>query len=112
MKDKKKLINKIFKMILIISFAIFITIFISNEYGYYEYKKHEQVTLTQEQIKKFEQDIKDGKNVELNNYITNQNKNYQTSFSKLGLNISNSISGVVKKSVDSLFSKLGKMISS
>lgn len=112
MKDKKKLINKFFKMCLIISFAIFITIFISNEYGYYEYQKHEQVTLTEEQIKQFEQDIKDGKNVELQNYIKNPNKNYQTNFSKLGLNISNSVSGIIKKSVDSLFSKLGKMMES
>jgi len=111
MKDKKKFINKSFKLIFIILFAIFLTIFISNKNGYYEYKRYEQTSLTQEQIKKFEQDIKDGKDVSLNDYLSNTNNNYQTKLSQTGLNISNSVSNIVKKSVDSLFKKIGQLTS-
>ena len=73
--NKVKLRTKVFRISFIILFAIFITVFISNKYGYYEYQKHEQVTLTQEQIKQFEQDVKDGKEVDLENYLANTNKN-------------------------------------
>ena len=112
MKDKKtKIINKVFKMTLLISFAIFITMFISNKYGYYDYKKMEKVTLTQEQIKRFEEDVKNGKNVELENYLENTNKNYQTNLSQLGLNASNTLSGIIKKGVDSIFGYINKLVS-
>ena len=52
-ESKTKIQTKIFRLLLGISFTIYITTYISNKYGYYEYKKHEQATLTQEQIKKF-----------------------------------------------------------
>lgn len=111
MKNKKnKTINNIFKMTLIILFAIFITMFVSNKFGYYEYRKSQQVTLTQEQIKKFEEDVKNGKDVQLENYLQNTTKNYQTPISQIGLNISNSISGIVKKGVDGFFGYINKLV--
>ena len=103
-----KLRTKIFRLTLVILFAIFITVFISNKYGYYEYKKHEQVSLTQEQIKQFEEDIKNGENVTLEDYLEKTNKNYQTKFSQLGLNISNALADTVKKGVDNLFKYINK----
>ena len=105
----KKIKSQFFKILFIVLFAVFITIFVSNKYGYYEYKKHEKVTLTEEQIKKFEQDIKDGKNIDLQNYVVND-ANYQTNFSQIGLNISNSIANTIKKGVDSLFGYMGNLM--
>lgn len=111
MKDKKnKIINKVFKMMLVILFAIFLTMFISNKYGYYEYRKSQQVTLTQEQIKQFEEDVKNGINVELENYLTSNTKNYQTPLSQLGLNLSNSIATAVRKGVDGFFGYINKLV--
>ncbi len=107
---KIKLRTKIFRLSFIILFAIFITVFISNKYGYYEYLKHEQVTLTQEQIQRFEQDIKDGKYVDLEDYLGNTNKNYQTKLSQVGLNLSNSISNIIKSGVDSFFKYVSKFV--
>lgn len=110
MKDKKKLTNKVFKMSIVILFAVFITIFISNKYGYYEYKKLKQVTLTQEQIKKFEEDVKNGVNVEIENYLEDVNKNYQTKLSQAGLDVSNSIASIVRKGVDGFFGYINKLV--
>lgn len=107
---KVKLRTKIFRLTVIVLFAIYITTYVSNKYGYYEYKKHEQVVLTNEQIKKFEDDIKSGKSIDLENYMVN-NKNYQTNFSKMGLSISNIIADTVKNVMDDFFSKIGKMVS-
>jgi len=109
-KDKKKLYGKFFKMTLMVLFAIFITIFISNEYGYFEYQKSMQVTLTQEQIKKFEEDVKNGKNVNVEDYLKETEINYQTPLSQAGLDVSNFIAGFVKKGVDGFFSYINKLI--
>lgn len=111
MKDKKiKLRTKVFRISVSLLFAVFLTVFMSNKYGYYEYKKHEQVALTEEQIKRFEEDIKQGKNVDLEDYVSNTNKNYQTKFSQAGLNLSNGISNIVQKGVESFFSSIEKLV--
>ncbi len=105
-----KLRTKVFRSTVVILFAIFLTMFVSNKYGYYEYKKQEQVTLTAEQIKQFEEDVKNGKNIDLENYLEKTNKNYQTKFSQLGLNISNSIADTIEKGVNKFFGYISKFV--
>lgn len=108
---KENIRTKIFRLTFIILFAIFLTMFISNKYGYYEYKKREQVSLTAEQIKKFEEDVKNGVNIDLEDYLSETNKNYQTKLSQIGLNLSNSIADTVKKGVDGVFKYLNNFMS-
>lgn len=108
---KENIRTKIFRLTFIILFAIFLTMFISNKYGYYEYKKREQVSLTAEQIKKFEEDVKNGVNIDLEDYLSETNKNYQTKLSQIGLNLSNSIADTVKKGVDGIFKYLNNFMS-
>ena len=105
-----KLRTKIFRSTIVVLFAIFLTMFVSNKYGYYEYKKQEQVTLTAEQIKQFEEDVKNGKNIDLENYLEKTNKNYQTKFSQLGLNVSNSIANTIENGVNKLFGYISKFV--
>lgn len=107
---KTKLRTKIFRVSFIILFAVFLTVFVSNKYGFYEYQKHEQVTLTSDQIKKFEQDVKDGKEIDVENYLKDINKNYQTKLSQAGLNVSNSLAGIVKTGVDSIFKYIDSVV--
>lgn len=109
-ESKTKIQTKMFRLLLGISFTIYITTYISNKYGYYEYKKHEQATLTQEQIKKFEQDVKAGKDISLEDYLLNTDKNYQTKLSGVGLKISNGISDVVKVSVEKFFNSINEVV--
>lgn len=101
---------KIFNYILTILLISFIAIFISNKYGYYEYKKHKQVMLTQEQITRFENDIKSGKDISLEDYAGTVKKNYQTKLSKAGLSISNKLSSLVKTGVNNIFKSIDKLI--
>jgi predicted negative regulator of RcsB-dependent stress response len=107
---KIKLRTKIFRISFIILFAVFLTVFVSNKYGYYEYQKHEQVTLTSEQIKKFEQDVKEGKIIDIESYVGEVNKNNQTKLSQTGLNISNSLANIVKTTVDGFFKYIDTVI--
>ena len=108
---KIKLRTKIFRIVLLVLFIVFISLFASNKYGYYEYQKHKQVTLTKEQISKFEDDVKNGKDISIESYLVDSNPNYQTKFSKMGLDISNGISKFVKKGVENVFKNLNKLVS-
>ena len=108
MKSNKKI--KIFKFVFVLLFIIYITIYISEKSGYYEYKNYQKATLTKDQISKFENDVKNGKNVKINDYVINTNKHYQTNLSKMGNNLSNLISKIINKGIDSSFDFLIKLV--
>lgn len=107
---KNKRLNKFFKSIIIILFIIYITIYISQKTGYYEYKNYQKTLLTNEQIKAFETDVKNGAEINIKDYIVNTNKNYQTNLSKMGLNLSNIISSCINKGIESSFDFLIKLV--
>lgn len=101
---------KIFKWIFTFLFVIFLTLYFSQLTGYYEYQNYQKMIMTEEQIKQFEQDIKDGLEVDIKDYTINTVQNYDNSFSNLGLTLSNIISGVVKDSVIKLFGSIASYV--
>ena len=109
MKEKKKNPNW-FKIIMIFLVIIFLTLYISQITGYYEFDEYKRTRLTEEQIKTFEKDIKDGKKVDLTSYLESSKKNYNNKVSKSGLKLSNmldkmvsSIMNVIVKIFEGLF---------
>lgn len=107
MKTKKN--YRFFWLVLCFAFIAYITVYISNKYGYYDYKKTEQVILTEEKIKQFENDIKSGKDVLLENYIVDK-KNYQTKISNSFLKVSNFFTGIIKTSVEKVFNYIASQV--
>lgn len=87
--------NKIVKTILIIIMILFLSLYFSkysNEY--YE----DKTTLTEEAIKKYEKDLKEGKNITASNYIPEE-KNYNNNASLTGIKISKFIEKIINSSV-------------
>ena len=82
MKHKK--LNKLFRYTILVSFVTFFALYLSQSTGYFEYRNSKKVALTNKQIEKFEQDIKEGKTVDIENYIETNNQNYQNTISKTG----------------------------
>ena len=109
-KENKKIIYKIFRKMFLAIFIAFTVLYFSQATGYYEYQLHEKVVLNQEKIKQFEQDIKDGKNINVDDYVTEEVANYGNNVSKLGLNISKGIGDTIKESMNSVFKYIGKMV--
>ncbi len=107
--DKDKL-NKIFKSMVTISFIIFTVLYISQASGYFDYQNRKKVMMTNSQIKQFEQDVKEGKNVDLKKYIEANNKNYQNKLSKAGLSISTTSEKAIQKIIEETFKVLSKAI--
>lgn len=101
---------KIFKWAFTLLFIIFMTLYFSQLTGYYEYQNYQKMVMTEEQIKKFEQDVRDGKEVDIKDYTENTVRNYDNPFSNLGLNLSKLISGLVEDGVIKLFSSIAGMV--
>lgn len=102
--------NKLFKNILIFLFIIFIALYISQSTGYYEYEQYKKVALTNEQIKQFEKDVKNGKNVNVKDYVGETKKDYGNKISNTGLKISSEIEKYVKKFINTTFDAIGKAV--
>ena len=107
LETKQKLGNKIFGKVLFILFLAFLTLYVSQAAGYYEYQNSKKTSFTQEQIDKFEQDVKDGKEIDITDYITNTNKDYQNKLSASALSISEIISKYTKGGIEKIFTALG-----
>lgn len=108
--NNKKVYYKILKFCFVFLFVIFITLYISQVAGYYEYANNQQMILTEKQIEKFESDVKSGKNIDIEDYMKNTKKNYNTGISKMGLKVSDIISDGVSKGVEGFFNFLIKFV--
>ena len=108
MKKNKK--NKLINFIFGIFLFSFIIIYFSEVTGYYEYKNYQKTSLTSEQIKKYEEDIKNGVEVNLNEYLIKNERKYNNKLSVLASKLSNSISKIVKNGVEYSFKYISKLI--
>ena len=105
---KKK--NKIFKFIFYLFFISFLVIYFSELTGYYEYHNYQKKELTQQQIKKYEEDIKNGKEVDINEYLAVDTRKYNNNLSKFASKLSDNISNIVNSGVEYAFKYISKLI--
>lgn len=106
-KDKK---NKLCKFVFNLFFLSFFVIYLSELTGYYEYQNYKKTSLTEEQIKKFENDIKNGNEVDIHEYLIVDNKKYDNNLSKLASKLSDVISELVNNGVEYTFKYISKLI--
>lgn len=109
-EDKKKLFTKFMWRCFIILLIAFSALYMSQATGYYEYEQHRNVVLTEEKIKEFESDVKDGKNIDITNYVETNEVDYSNSVSDFGMDISNTINNFVTDGLENIFNFLGKMV--
>lgn len=105
---EKKKINWL-KIVLIVLFIGYISLFILNKTGYYEGNMRKKMELTNKQIEKFEKDIKDGKQIDINDYLIDKKDDYTNNTSKVGYYISTSIEKILNdgiKNIGNIFKKL------
>lgn len=98
--DEKKKINNNAKRIFYLLIFIFSFLYIAGETGYYETNLNNKTIITKEAIKEFEQDVLDGREVDLKDYIKTTNEEYDSKVSSLGLKISNSIEYILNDGIN------------
>lgn len=107
--DRDKL-TRLLKYVILMLFITFSALYFSEASGYFEYKNRKKTVMTNEQIKQFEKDVSEGKNVDLKDYLDINNRNYQNKISKTGLAISSSSEKVIQKIIEETFKVLSKFM--
>ena len=107
-EEKESNSNIILKLLLVL-FVIFLILYLSKETGIYEYKTYTKTHLTNEAIKKFENDLDKGLDVTLNDYIIGKEKNYTNFINKTGSFISNGVEGIMNNGIKKTISVLKKL---
>ena len=100
---------KIIKYIPFIIIIIFLCLFYAYQNGYYEKYTRDKINLTNEYIEKFEQDVLDGKDITLENYLE-QDKNYSTKISNISLKMSNKLEKIINSGIKYIFKKISSVV--
>ena len=109
MKTKKP--SRHFFRTLTILGIIFFGLYIAIQSGYYNARLGDRVRLTEEQIRQFEQDVRDGKEIDINNYITDEINDYSNRMTKAGVNLGNHAERFMNRGIKVIFDFLGTLFS-
>lgn len=106
MKEGKK--NKIFNYIFLILFVTYTAIYLMVNLGYYEYANYTKKVFTEEQIRKFEEDVKNGIALDINEYLVSED--IVNTKKQFGLKVSEFIGKMARKSITGIFELLNKVV--
>lgn len=101
--------EKIVKMFFFILLFGFLVLLFAESNGYYQTKATKTKILTEEQIKQFEEDIKEGKDIDLSSYITEE-KSYTSKLSNNIYKISLKLEKGIDKTIKSIFKAVNNAI--
>ena len=102
--------NNIFKTIILLFFLMFLALYYSANTGLIDYQAKNKNELTEEQIKKFEEDVKNNVEIDLEDYIVDYEEKYDNNVSKTTLNISRKIGETIQSTLNFVFEKIDKAI--
>lgn len=102
--------KRIFIGSFIFMFVCFLALYIIGLTGYFDYKQYEKTKLTKENMEKFENDVNEGKQVDIKDYMQNDVYDYNNNISKIGLDISNNIEKYTKMLIGGAFKAFDKVV--
>ncbi len=101
-------IKNIASLIMITTIIFFLVVYISEGVGYTENKNLKKNILTKDAIERFEQDVKEKKELDLEEYMEEE-KNYKNLYNRLGIYISNIIEKVFNKGMNKFIKEVNKI---
>ena len=102
MEKKKK--KNWFILFILILFFIYMGLYVMDNMGYYNIAAKNKI-ITDEKLKEFESDVKNGKEIDIKNYVRDTT-NYKNAYSNLGYNMSIGIDNILNKG----FKKVGDIL--
>jgi len=102
--------KKIFKVILICFFLAFVVSYIIEKTGYYEYNLQNKTVMTNEAMKEFEKDLKEGKDVRKEDYVISSEKDYTSTLTRGTNKVSIKVNKLLKKGIEGVFKVLGSFV--
>ncbi len=101
---------KLLDIIIVIIFLIFVCSYYISNSGYYEYELNKKTVLTNEKIKEFEEDVKNNMDVDIKEYLLDEEVSYANKITNAIYELSDSGNKLVKKGLKSIFKKLSNFI--
>lgn len=98
--------NNFFRIMVLTVFLIFLALYYSSNAGLIDYQAKNKTSLTEEQIKMFEEDVKNNVQIDLKKYVDNKEDRYDNNISKTTLKLSNTIGETVEGILNFVFGKL------
>ncbi len=95
-KKKSNIFNKIFFILLI----MFLCLYSISVMGYKDKRQENKTLYTEEMIRKFEKDVDNGKEIDINDYLNYEEVDYSNKSSELGEKFSNTVDFVSEKSLE------------
>lgn len=97
------------KIAFIIIVLLYLLLYFSYKNGYYKDLNQEKKILTEEKIKEYEEDLKNGIDVTQKEYVV-VTPNYDNNLTRSFLKISKTIESGFDKTIKYIFKKLNKMV--
>ena len=101
----KKKASSLLKYMILVLLFVFMTMYLANKNGYYAYNNYQKNVLTEEGIKRFEHDLKEGNAIDIDEYIE-KSKDYSNNISRTTLRISNKVGHFIRKCLADFFEKI------
>ena len=108
MKEK---IKKIVKVLFYFSLLFFLVIYLGQMTGYHKVPEERKIVLTDEAMERFEEDVKNGKEIIAGNYLEKEN-DYNNNLSLLGVKLSKLIENGFNKIMWLILNELESVIDS
>lgn len=99
----------VFKRVLFFLFIIFLINYFSVQSGYYEKKVYDRMILTEEQREAFEEDVSNGLEVDLTDYLEDNYVDTSNTTSKLGQTIGNGVDDFINNKVIKVMEAIGSL---
>lgn len=102
--------KKIVKTIIYLIVIIFLCSYFIETTGYYQYNIQHQKNLTEESIKQFEQDVQEGKEIDITNYLSEVNIDYSNKLTKTTSSASIKLNNYLKNALTNGFGIFEKLV--
>lgn len=102
--------KKINKLVISITIIIFISSYLISSSGYYEYTMQQRTIITNDKIKEFENDVKNNQDIDLKEYLKQEEIDYSNKFTTLVYNISENSNELTRKIIKKIFKKLSTLV--
>ena len=102
--------KKILKFCFIVLLLAFMCSYFLFSNGYYEYYLSKRKSLTNDQIKMFEEDVKSGKEIDIKSYLEDNEYDYSTKLTKTVSEVNLKLNNYLVKIIGSTLKMLGKLV--
>jgi len=101
--------KKFIKNIPLIILIMLLGLYFSYQNGYYDKYMRDKINLTNQNIEKFENDIKEGRDVTIEDYLKEE-KSYTTKTGNISLKVSNKLENIINKGMRFIFKKISSVV--